>query len=385
MISNKIRDKIGEYETPFYLYDIELLNKTLDTVKKEADKYKYNIHYAIKANFEDRILKEVLKYGFGADCVSGNEVKSAIEVGFPANSIVFAGVGKSDKEINYALQQGIFAFNCESSHELEIINELAQKIGVVANVALRINPDVDPKTHKHISTGHADSKFGIAYKEIEDVASRLDALANVNITGLHFHIGSQILDLSVFENLCARVNTLVKWFSDAGYNLNHVNLGGGLGINYSDPESDTIPNFVEYFSIFNKNLEIPSHMEVHFELGRSIVGQCGELISKVLYNKVTGGGKNFVIIDASMTELLRPALYSAHHAIENLSGGVSTKVYTIAGTVCESSDIFERDIELPTLNRGDLISLKSAGAYGSAMASRYNLHDIPLSVYSDEI
>ena len=385
MISKQITDKIVQFETPFYLYDIELLNRTLETVKSEADRYNYKVHYAIKANFEAKILQEVLKYGFGVDCVSGNEVKVAIEAGFPANSIVFAGVGKSDKEITYALEQGIFAFNCESSHELEIINELAAKIGVVANVALRINPDVDPKTHKHISTGHADSKFGIAYKEIEDVAARLDSLTSVKITGLHFHIGSQILDLTVFENLCDRVNVLVKWFIDAGYNLNHVNLGGGLGINYANPEGETIPNFVEYFSIFNTKLEIPSDMDVHFELGRSIVGQCGELISKVLYNKVTGGGKNFVIIDASMTELLRPALYSAHHAIENLSGGDGSKVYTIAGTVCESSDIFERDIELPTLNRGDLISLKSAGAYGSAMASRYNLHDLPISVYSDEI
>lgn len=385
MISNKISAKLANYETPFYLYDMELLNETLTIVKSEADKYNYKVHYAIKANFEDRILKEVLNYGFGVDCVSGNEVKAAIDAGFPANSVVFAGVGKSDKEIIYALEQGIFAFNCESAHELEIINELATKVGVVANVALRINPDVDPKTHKHISTGHANSKFGIAYKEIDDVASRLGSFANVNITGLHFHIGSQIVDLTVFENLCERVNVLVKWFNSNGYSLKHVNLGGGLGINYESPESDPIPNFVKYFSIFNKNLDIPSDMEVHFELGRSVVAQCGELISKVLYNKVSGGGKNFVIIDASMTELLRPALYDAHHAIENLSGGEVKEIYTIAGTVCESSDIFERDIELPILKRGDLVSLKSAGAYGSAMASRYNLHDLPISLYSDEI
>ncbi len=385
MLSRKIADRLAVYPTPFYLYDIDLLRETLRRAVGESSRYGYKIHYALKANFDPRILREALQAGLGVDCVSGNEVRYAIEAGCPASGVVYAGVGKSDKEIMYSLEQGIFAFNCESRHELEIINELAAGLGKVARVALRINPDVDPMTHRYISTGQADSKFGISYKEIEEVAARLPELKNIEIVGLHFHIGSQIRELRVFEYLCLRVNTLWQWFTDHGFRLKHVNLGGGLGINYDQPESEPVPDFATYFSIFNEYLKIDSSVEVHFELGRSLVGQCGELISRVLYNKVTAGGKNVAIVDASMTELIRPALYHAHHAIENLTPGAGETLYTIAGTVCESSDIFARDVRMPELRRGDLVSIKSAGAYGSAMASRYNLHDLPEAVYSDSL
>lgn len=385
MLSREVKNKLEAFETPFYFYDMGLLDRTLKSVTEESAKYGYTVHYAIKANFDDRILEAIRKYGLGVDCVSGNEVRKAIECGFDAKSIVFAGVGKSDKEIRYSIEQDIFVFNCESREELEAINAIAGEMGETVNIALRINPDVDPMTHQYISTGQADNKFGISYKEVEEVADEIENLRNVNIVGLHFHIGSQVGELRVFEYLCKRVNTLCKWFTDRGFKLDHVNMGGGLAINYDNPDAEPVVDFASYFRIFADHLEVPAGMGVHFELGRSIVGQCGELISRVLYNKVTAGGKNVVIIDASMTELIRPALYHAHHAIENLTPKDATKVYTVAGPVCESSDVFERDVELPLMERGDLISIKSAGAYGISMASRYNLHDLPAAVYSDEL
>ncbi len=385
MLSRKVREKLATHETPFYFYDIELLRATLAAVKAESEQYGYRVHYALKANFDPRIVDCIKAYGLGVDCVSGNEIRYAIEKGFSPKGIVFAGVGKSDDEIRYALEQGIFAFNCESAHELEIINELAAEMGKMADVALRINPDVDPMTHRYISTGQADSKFGISYKEIEEVADRLEALKNIRITGLHFHIGSQIREMRVFEYLCLRVNTLYEWFKNRGFHLSHINLGGGLGVDYEQPESEPTPNFKQYFAIFNRHLKIDPALEIHFELGRAIVAQCGELITRVLYNKVTAGGKQVAVVDASMTQLIRPALYQAHHAIENLSGGSDYKTYTIAGTACESSDIFADGIRLPHPRRGDLLSIKTAGAYGASMASRYNMHDLPAAIYSDEL
>lgn len=381
MISRQIVSELKNEQTPFYLYDMGLLRRTLKMVKECSDSYGYKVHYAIKANYDPQILNTVCEYGLGVDCVSGNEVMCAIGAGFAPEGIVYAGVGKSDREIEQSLEQGIFTFNCESRHELEVINEIATRMGRTANVALRINPDVDPMTHKYISTGQADSKFGISYKEIEEVVAELENLNNINIVGLHFHVGSQIRELRVFEYLCLRVNTLYEWFIERGFKLSHINVGGGLGIDYDNPEQEPIPDFKRYFAIFDQFLNLDKSVEVHFELGRSIVGQCGELISRVLYNKTTAGGKNVVILDSSMTELLRPALYGSHHAIENLNAGEETTVCTIAGTVCESSDIFAKDIEIPTLRRGDLVTMKSAGAYGMAMASRYNLHDLPRAVY----
>ena len=385
MLSRKITDQLAAHETPFYLYDMELLRATLQKVREESDRYGYKIHYALKANFDPHILACIHEYGLGIDCVSGNEVRRAIEAGFSPKKIVFAGVGKTDKEISYSLEQGIFAFNCESRQELEVINALAASMGKVADVALRINPDVDPMTHRYISTGQADSKFGISYKEIDELTAELSNMKNIRIVGLHFHVGSQIRELRVFEYLCLRVNTLYQWFSERGFQFSHINLGGGLGVNYEQPESEPIADFERYFAIFHQYLQIAPEIEIHFELGRSIVAQCGELISRVLYNKTTAGGKHIAILDASMTQLIRPALYRAHHAIENLSEKRHPKIYTIVGTVCESSDTFAEGIELPELHRGDLVSIKTTGAYGAAMASRYNMHDLPEALYSDQL
>lgn len=377
--------KIGAMETPFYFYDMGLLEKTLGEVARESSRYGYKVHYAMKANFDVRILELVHKMGLGADCVSGNEVRMAIENGFKPSEVVFAGVGKSDKEIIYSLENDIFAFNVESLHELEIIDSLAAGLGRRARIAFRINPDVDPQTHKHISTGKADSKFGISYKEVDRAIASLSELKNVDIVGLHFHIGSQIRNMEVFTNLCDRVNTIKEWFKEKGVEIKHLNLGGGLGINYDAPDAELIPDFATYFATFNKHLRVDKGQTVHFELGRSIVGQCGELITKVLYNKGTASGSELVIVDASMTELIRPALYSAKHVIQNLTSTAAPKTYTVAGPVCESTDVFAKDIELPKTSRGDLLTLRSAGAYGEAMASRYNMRDLPEAVYSDRL
>ncbi len=387
MISKRLRSALEGIPTPFYLYDMELLRRTLREAAEESSRHGYKVHYALKANFEARILDEILRAGLGVDCVSGNEVRFAIESGCDPGKVVFAGVGKSDEEIEYAVSHGIFAFNCESLAELEVIDSIARRMGRTADVALRINPDVDPMTHKHISTGHGGSKFGISYKEVEQAAEELPALRNVRITGLHFHIGSQVGDMRVFEYLCRRMNTLFGWFTERGFRFSHVNAGGGLAIDYLSPDQHPAPDFAAYFDIFARNLQLPAGVEVHFELGRSLVGQCGELISKVLYNKTNAEGKQVAIVDASMTELIRPALYQARHAIENLDARPDDprREYMVAGPVCESSDTFTDAITLPELKRGDMVSIKSTGAYGTAMASRYNMHDLPRTIYSDDL
>ncbi len=383
MLSRKIKEQLRTLPTPFYLYDMELLGRTLDAIRDQAGDYR--IHYAIKANGDERILGEVLKRGFGIDCVSGNELRLIRRLGFPADTIVYAGVGKSDPEIELGVREGIRAFNCESRQELQVIDEIAGRLALRARVALRINPDVDPQTHRHISTGQADSKFGISYLELEQVAEELAEYKHLDFQGLHFHIGSQITDMRVFEFFCRRVNSLVEWFAERGFPLGYINMGGGLGVNYDAPDAEPIPDFGAYFDAFRRNLEV-GDAEVHFELGRAMVAQCGELITRVLFNKVNSAGKQVVIIDGSMSELIRPALYEAYHEIENLDArpGSPRVAYVVAGTVCESSDVFASDRELPELRRGDLVTIKSAGAYGASMASQYNMHDLPRAVYFPE-
>jgi diaminopimelate decarboxylase len=386
MLSREIKESLRAMPTPFYLYDMELLGRTLDAIRDEARRDGYKIHYAIKANNDVRILQAVLDRGFGIDCVSGNELRLIRSLGFPADTIVYAGVGKSDAEIELGVREGIRAFNCESRQELQVIDEIAGRLGLRARVALRINPDVDPQTHRHISTGQADSKFGISYKEIEQVAAELPLYKNLDFQGLHFHIGSQITDMRVFEFFCRRVNSLVEWFAEKGFPLGYINMGGGLGVNYDAPDAEPMPDFKAYFDAFRQNLAV-GDAEVHFELGRAMVAQCGELISRVLFNKINSAGNEVVIIDGSMSELIRPALYDANHEIENLDArpGTPRKPYLVAGTVCESSDVFASGRELPELRRGDLVTLKSAGAYGQSMSSGYNMHDFPRIVYSDTI
>lgn len=385
MISRHIASKLNSFETPFYLYDMGLLRQTLESVVYESKRYGYKVHYAIKANYDDKILATIKEYGLGIDCASGNELRKAIEAGFDPKGIVYAGVGKRDKELEYAIDQNILAINCESIQELEVLNSIAERKGVVTNIALRINPDIDPRTNHCIDTGQADSKFGISYEEVMDNVEHIQSLKSLNIIGLHLHIGSQIRELHVFENMCNKVNVIVENLVRLGFHFDFVDVGGGLGVNYDVPENEPIPNFASLFSIVNNHLSVGDR-EVHFEFGRSIVAECGELITKILYNKTTATGRRLLIVDASMTELIRPALYGSYHNIENVTSEEErTSKYTVVGTACESTDVFEENASLKISKRGDLLTLKSAGAYGMSMASRYNLHDIPSAVYSDEI
>jgi diaminopimelate decarboxylase len=369
-------------ETPFYYYDLDLLKQTVDAAKKEADKRGYILHYATKANANPEILKVIFAAGFGADCVSGNEIVRSIECGADPGNITFAGVGKTDTEINTGLDNNIFTFNCESVPEMENINSLAKAKGKIAGVSIRINPDVDAKTHEYISTGKKENKFGISAWDFDKVIAKLNVLKNLKPISLHFHVGSQITDMSVFEELCLRINSFNRWFRQQGFNFGHVNVGGGLGIDYQTPDENPIPDFAAYFAVFEQNLELFPEQKLHFEPGRSIVAQCGSLISRVLYVK-EGKTKDFVIVDAGMTDLIRPALYHAHHHIENLSSDGPRKVYDVVGPICESSDCFDKDVHLPETKRGDFIALRSAGAYGEVMASQYNLRAIPASVFSE--
>jgi diaminopimelate decarboxylase len=374
--------KFSELPTPFYYYDLDVLRSTLSVLKKESETAGYRIHYAVKANANPKILGIISSMGFGADCVSWNEIARALESGFRADDIVFAGVGKSDKEIISALKAGIFCFNCESTQELEVINSFACTLRKTANIALRINPYIEAHTHKHITTGIEESKFGITMNELDEVVKRLDDLKNLKLIGIHFHVGSQITRMQVYKSLCARINEMINWFDRRNIDLKIINAGGGLGIDYENPEK--MPPFSEYFGIFKEMIKLRPGQKLHFEPGRALVGQCGALISKVLYIK-NGGETKFVILDAGMTDLIRPALYQAFHKIENLSSKDNPTRYDIVGPVCESSDTFGKFVQLPETKRGDIVAIRSAGAYGEVMASRYNLRDLPPAFFSDGI
>jgi diaminopimelate decarboxylase len=381
MFTPEIIAQFSNTPTPFYHYDLKVLEQTLAALKSEADRFNYHVHYALKANSNNIILNTIKQFGLGADCVSGNEILKAVECGYDNSKIAFAGVGKSDQEINIGLDHDIFCFNCESLPEIEVINELAAKKNKVANIALRINPNVNAKTHHYITTGLEENKFGINMWELENVLKALKGFEHIKLIGLHFHIGSQITDLSVFKGLCIRVNEIQDWFITHNIIVDHINVGGGLGVDYENPGSNLIPDFKSYFGLFNQFLKLQPNQQLHFELGRAIVAQCGNLISKVLYIK-NGVNTNFAIVDAGMTELLRPALYQATHKIENLSSTAKTQKYDVVGPVCESSDCFGKAIDLPETKRGDLIAIRTAGAYGEVMANGYNLRVLNKEVFS---
>ncbi|HEX2969172.1 MAG TPA: diaminopimelate decarboxylase [Bacteroidales bacterium] len=382
MIDKDYTGKFNGIETPFYFYDLKILKATLDTVKRESDKYGYEVHYALKANPNPRILKLIASYGFGADCVSGNEIAAALDAGFPPSGVVFAGVGKSDKEIENALKANILCFNCESVPEMEVIDEIASRQKKVARIALRINPYIDAHTHKYITTAIEESKFGINIEDLDEVVNRLSDLRNLKLIGIHFHLGSQITRMSVFKSLCARINELQEWFAGKNIDLDIINVGGGLGIDYENPENN--PDFSEYLSLLNEFINLKPGQKLHLEPGRSLVGQSGSLITRVLYVK-KGSNTLFAIVDAGMTDLIRPALYQAKHKIENITSSGKDLKYDVVGPICESSDTFGKQITLSETKRGDLIAIRSAGAYGEAMASRYNLRNIPKSVFSEDL
>lgn len=374
-------DRFKSVETPFYYYDQKLLQATLDTITSEAAKYEgFKVHYAVKACVDQTVLGVINASGIGCDCVSGGEVERCLMSGFAPSKIVFAGVGKADWEINLALDANIACFNVESVPELEVIDELARAKGKVANIALRVNPNVDAHTHKYITTGLSENKFGISMEMLEDVVAKAKTLKNVNLIGLHFHIGSQLLEFEPFQMLCSRINDLQDKFEALDVQFKTINVGGGLGVDYVNPDENPIPDFATYFATYNKYLKLRPGQELHFELGRAVVAQCGSLISRVLYVK-EGLNKKFVILDAGMSDLIRPALYQAHHNIENITASTSeTDTYDVVGPICESSDCFGTDEVLPKTKRGDLVALRTAGAYGQIMASNYNCRKIPASV-----
>lgn len=378
-------NKFRELETPFYYYDVNVLRETLSCINKEAGKYNnFCVHYAVKANANHKVLTIIRESGLGADCVSGGEIRAAIKAGFPTNKIVYAGVGKTDWEINLGLDYDIFCFNVESVPELEIINELASAKGKTARVAFRINPNVGAHTHANITTGLAENKFGISMEDMDKVIDMAGTLPHVKFVGLHFHIGSQILDMGDFVALCNRVNELQEKLYARQIIVEHINVGGGLGIDYAHPNRQAIPNFTEYFATYHKHLKLRPQQTLHFELGRAVVGQCGSLISKVIYVK-QGANKQFAILDAGMTDLIRPALYQAYHKIENITSEEPMETYDVVGPICESSDVLGKAIDLNKAHRGDLFALRSAGAYGEIMASAYNCRALPKGYTSEEL
>ncbi len=375
-------EEFKDLRTPFYYYDIELLRKTLDEINIHSNYDNYHVHYAIKANVNAVILEEIRKAGLGVDCVSGGEIEAALNAGFEAHKIVFAGVGKSDWEIELGLQHDIACFNVESIEELSVIDSIAEKMGKVARVALRVNPNIDAHTHHYITTGLAENKFGINLEVLDKVIDLALKMENIKLQGLHFHIGSQITINEPFKILCVKINELIAKYAAKGVNFKSINVGGGLGIDYENPTQNPIPDFKGYFNTFHENIKLGNGQELHFELGRSVVGQCGSLISRVLYVK-HGTSKKFAIIDAGFTELIRPALYQAHHAITPIAPRVDAPLekYDVVGPICESSDCFGEDELLPQLERGDFIAILSAGAYGEIMASQYNCRRLPMSIY----
>ncbi len=377
-------EKFSQMETPFYYYDTELLRQTLQTINKEAGKHEgFVVHYAIKANANPKVLNVICQAGLGADCVSGGEIQASLNAGFPASRIVYAGVGKSDREINLGLDKEIFCFNVESVAELEVINELAAERNRVAPICFRINPDVGAHTHAKITTGLAENKFGIAMRDMEAAIEEAAHMKNVKFMGLHFHIGSQILDMGDFAALCNRINELQNELERKHIKLEHINVGGGLGIDYQHPNRVPIPDFKAFFDTYARHLKLRPGQKLHFELGRAVVAQMGSLITRTLYIK-QGTAKQFAIVDAGMTDLIRPALYQAYHKIENISSDEPTETYDVVGPICESSDVFAKAIDLNRTHRGDLLALRSAGAYGEIMSSQYNCRKLPKGYITED-
>ena len=378
-------EKLERLQTPFYYYDAELLRQTLRAINQEASKHEgFCVHYAIKANANPKVLRIIREAGLGADCVSGGEIEASIKAGFPNKKIVYAGVGKSDWEINLGLDNDIFCFNVESIPELEVINELAAAKGKIARVAFRLNPNVGAHTHANITTGLAENKFGIDMLDMLKVIEKASRMQHVKVVGLHFHIGSQILDMGDFEALCNRVNELQNELERHRIRVEHINVGGGLGIDYQHPNRVPIPDFKAYFDTYAKKLKLRDGQTLHFELGRAVVAQCGTLVTRTLYIK-EGRAKKFCIVDAGFTDLIRPALYQAYHKIENLSSEEPAEAYDVVGPICESTDVFAKQIDLNKAHRGDLLAIRSAGAYGEIMASQYNCRKLPVGYISEEL
>ncbi|MCI5450856.1 diaminopimelate decarboxylase [bacterium] len=378
-------ERFQDIRTPFYYYDTQLLDQTLAAICQETSKHEgYHLHYAVKACANPKVLRHIKDAGMGADCVSGGEIQACLDAGFPAGEIVFAGVGKSDWEIELGLNAGIQYFNVESIPELEVINDIAARMGKTARVSFRINPNVGAHTHANITTGLAENKFGIAMEDMERVIAMAQSMSNVSFVGLHFHIGSQILEMNDFVDLSIRVNELQDRLNAQGIMVENINVGGGLGVDYADPNKNHIPDFKSYFDTYATYLKLRPGQHLHFELGRAVVCQCGSLVTRCLYVK-KATHKQFVIVDAGMTDLIRPALYDAYHRIENITSTAAEETYDVVGPICESSDVFAKDYVMNGTKRGDIIVMRSAGAYGEIMASGYNCRPLPKGYVTEDL
>ncbi len=384
MFNKKLLNKFRNLDTPFYYYDLDILNKNISNLKSSIQKNN-KVHFALKANFNNRILNIIKSSGLGVDAVSSNEIKKALEIGFSSKDIVFAGVGKTDTEIIYSINKEISYINCESFEEINVINKISRNLNKLSSISIRVNPSIETGTHKNIETGNKQNKFGIDINEIADLIDRIKNFKNVLVVGFHFHLGSQIESDLPFLKLSEKANELNNLFYDKKFNIKYINVGGGLSIDYEEPLINPVSNFTRFFQIFNNKLLLKKNQEIHFELGRSIVGQCGFLVSKVLFTKKSFN-TDFLIIDAGMNDLIRPALYNSLHKIINISSKNEKNMnYDIVGPICESSDIFANNYNLPISSRNDHIVICSTGAYGESMSSNYNLRNSLNSYFSDTI
>lgn len=370
--------------TPYYLYDTGLFSRTIEAAKAEAAILPgAQIHFAVKSNSNPTLVKIAAKAGLGADCVSGNEIERCISCGIPAEKIMYAGVGKTDREILLALNAGVGCFNVESIPELEVISQLARQSDKVANIAIRINPNIDAGTHAHITTGLDENKFGVSLIRALEAIKLAHTLSNIHYLGLHFHIGSQVLDMTPFAHLARFINQIQERLEAAGItDTVSINVGGGLGVDYDDPEGNPIPDFKAYYKAYKDNLQLRPGQVLHFEFGRALSAQCGRLMARCLFVK-QAVGHDIAILDAGMTELIRPALYQAHHKIINITGQKEQRplhTYDVVGPICESSDVFAEQVRLHEMRRGDEVAILSAGAYGFTMASNYNMRPLPQEV-----
>ena len=319
MFQSELVKRFINLSTPFYYYDLDILEKNLFNLKNSLETYN-KVHFSVKSNSNPRILRIIKNFNLGIDAVSANEIKHCINLGFNPKDIVFAGVGKSDEEIEYGIINNISYFNVESLQELKVIDSISKKFSKKTTVSIRINPNIKSETHKKIQTGSSDDKFGIDLNDISHIP-KLQKLENINIAGLHFHIGSQIINLKPFHDLCNISNDILNYLRENDIKIKNINVGGGLGIDYEYPEKNLLSNFQEFISLFNNQIRLDKNQSIHFELGRSVVGQCGFLISKILYSKKSYD-KNFLILDSGMNNLIRPALYNSKHKISNLTSNL---------------------------------------------------------------
>ena len=364
---SQIAKQVG---TPCYIYSHATLIRHIRAYDNAFKNIPHLIAFAMKANSNLAVLRLMAKEGSGVDIVSGGELFRALKAGVPSSKIVFAGVGKNAEEIRDALKADILMFNIESSPEMHAINDVAASVGKIAPVALRINPDIDPKTHPYISTGLKKSKFGIAADRALEEFHMASTLRHISVVGVHAHIGSQLTDVTPFVESLKKVLTLVDTLKGQGIKIKYLNIGGGLGITYSDEKPPLPHELAEALSPLVKGLDLTLIMEP----GRVIVGNAGILVTKALYEKI-GESKRFVIVDAAMNDLIRPSLYSAYHDIRPVSEALLQRPkhsVDVVGPVCESGDFLAKDRLLPEVKPEDLLAVMSAGAYGFVMASNYN-------------